>query len=222
MGTFLHINTAFATASVFLSNGQNILALKESHTQKEHASFLEPAIKELCNSAGIQLKHIDAVSVVNGPGSYTGLRVGLASAKAICYALSKRLILLNTLDVMAHALKLQSQANEPGTLFCPVIDARRNEVFTALYDNDLHIIKTYKAEIVDDIFLKLYKEKIIVLGGDGSLKVQHFLNSENFIYINPLLLNASVVFLCFSAFNKQIFSSIAYSEPFYLKPVYFK
>jgi tRNA threonylcarbamoyladenosine biosynthesis protein TsaB len=222
LATILHINTAFAAASVFLSRGESILSLKESHTQKEHASFVEPAIKEICNSSGIDLKDIDAISVVNGPGSYTGLRVGLASAKALCYALNKPLILLNTLDIMAYALKFQSNANDPDIMFCPVIDARRAEVFTALYDNNVNIIETYSAELVDEFFLQRYSDKTIIIGGDGSLKVQNLLNSENFIYINPLLLTSSIVLLCASAFDKQIFSSIAYSEPFYLKPVYFK
>jgi len=222
LGTILHINTAFSTAAVFLSNRKTILALKESHTQKEHASFVEPAIKEICKSAGIELKDIDAVSVINGPGSYTGLRVGLASAKAICYALNKRLILLNTLDVMAHALKLQWHVDDQHTLFCPVIDARRNEVFTALYDDSLEVIKSYSAEIVDESFLRLYKDQTVIIGGDGAFKVQHLSNSKNFIYINQLLINPSIVFLCANAFTRQLFSNVAYSEPFYLKPVYFK
>lgn len=222
LATILHINTAFETATVFLSLNGEIIALKESFDQKAHASFVEPAIKEVCGQSGVALKEIDAVCVVNGPGSYTGLRVGLASAKALCYALNKPLILLNTLDVMAHALKTQSKVDDPAALFCPMIDARRSEVFTALYDNNLNIIETYNAAIVDENFWSSYIEKIIILGGNGSFKAQQFLNSENFTYINPLKLNTSILHLCAGAFNRQTLSNIAYSEPFYLKPVYFK
>lgn len=222
MSKILNINTAFETASVFVSLNEEIIALKESQDQKAHASFIEPAIKVVCSLSGITLRDLDAICVVNGPGSYTGLRVGLASAKALCYALNKPLILLNTLDVMAHALQTQSALASADVLFCPMIDARRTEVFTALYDNNLNIIETYNAALVNEDFLAAYKYKMVVMGGSGSFKAKDFLNSENFIYINPLILSGSILFLCASAFHKQLFSNIAYSEPFYLKPVYFK
>ena len=195
----------------------------QSHFQKDHASFLEPAIKELCTAAKINLNAIDALSVVNGPGSYTGLRVGLSSAKAICYALAKPLILLNTLDVMAHALKLQSTVKEKNVLFCPLIDARRMEVFTALYDVDLNLIKTYSSDIINGHFLEHERRNNkIVVGGNGVVKMQKIINDENITCINQLFLSNPAITLSFKALISKKFSNIAYSEPFYLKQVYFR
>ncbi|MEO8711689.1 MAG: tRNA (adenosine(37)-N6)-threonylcarbamoyltransferase complex dimerization subunit type 1 TsaB [Parafilimonas sp.] len=223
MAIILTINTAFETASVILSFDGEIIAEEQSHSQKTHASFLEPAIKKVCSSAQVDLKMINAVSVVNGPGSYTGLRVGLASAKALCYALKKSLILLNTLDIMAYALKEQSLIKPESFLYCPLIDARRMEVFTALYDKNLTVIKTPFAEILDMHFLEKERENaIIIAGGSGSLKLEEILHSKNIVYINPLFLSKAAVILSMQAYISERFSNVAYSEPFYLKPVYFR
>lgn len=223
MAIILNINTAFETASVSLSNNNDIINKAESNSQKDHASFLEPAIKRICNDAQIDLNALDAVSVINGPGSYTGLRVGLSSAKAICYALKKPLILLNTLDVMAFALKFQSSMQMAHLLFCPLIDARRMEVYTALYNNDLKLVKEYSSEIIENSFLEFErKANIIVAGGNGSMKMQTILNDSSIVYINLLSLSKPAAFLAYKAFIAGDFSEVAYSEPFYLKPVYFR
>jgi tRNA threonylcarbamoyladenosine biosynthesis protein TsaB len=222
--TLLNINTAFEKASVNLSTGEKIMAEAESHSQKDHASFLEPAIKKICNQAEIKLNDIDAISVVNGPGSYTGLRVGLSCAKALCYALEKPLILLNTLDVMAMALKIQlGEEQQKGALFCPLIDARRNEVYTALYNYELNLLYEYKTVILSDNFLENErKSNFMVVGGSGSLKLQKISNNKNILYINPLDFTLPGVVLANEAVELKKFSEIIYSEPFYLKPVYFK
>ena len=223
MALILHINSALETASVILSSDDEIIFGAENNFQKEHASFLEPAIKRVCDAAQINLGNIDAVSVVNGPGSYTGLRVSLSSAKAFCYALKKPLILLNTLDVMACALKLQSSVKQENILFCPFIDARRMEVFTALYDYELNIVRNYSAETIDEDFLNKESEVgTIIAGGNGSLKLQKLTQRKNFTYINPLFLSKPSVILGNKAWVDQKFSDIVYSEPFYLKQVYFK
>jgi tRNA threonylcarbamoyladenosine biosynthesis protein TsaB len=223
LASILNISTAFETASVILSVGEEIIAEEQSHSQKTHASFLEPAIQKVCNSAQVNLKMIDAVSVVNGPGSYTGLRVGLASAKALCYALKKPLILLNTLDVMAYALAKQSLIKPENFLYCPLIDARRMEVFTALYDKNLSVIKAPSAEILDMHFLEKERENTsIITGGNGSMKLQEILHNELIVYINPLFLSKPAVILSRQAYISEKFSNVAYSEPFYLKPVYFR
>ena len=223
MASILNINTAFETASVILSVDGEIIAEEQSHSQKTHASFLEPAIKKVCSDAHVHLKTINAVSVVNGPGSYTGLRVGLASAKALCYALEKPLILLNTLDVMAHALAEQSLIKPEDFLYCPLIDARRMEVFTALYDKNLSVVKAQFAEILDMHFLEKERETTsIITGGSGSMKLQEILHKENIVYINPLFLSKPAVILSRQAYISEKFSNVAYSEPFYLKPVYFR
>lgn len=223
MPTILNINTAFETASVSLSTGEEIIVEAENNSQKDHASFLEPAVKKICRAAKVNLNSIDAISVINGPGSYTGLRVALSSAKALCYALKKPLVLLNTLDVMANALKLQSPLQQENILFCPLIDARRQEVYTGLYDYNLNLIKYYSAEILNNNFLQEEKNTdIIVTGGTGSLKLQEIPNNKNILYINPLKLSKPAVILANRAVILKKFSDIVYSEPFYLKPVYFR
>ncbi len=224
MALILSINTAFETASVILSAGEDILLEMQHASQKDHASFLEPAIKSVAIRAGIALKDIDAVTVVNGPGSYTGLRVGLSSAKALCYALQKPLILLNTLDVMALALKLQAQVTEDNVLYCPMIDARRMEVFTALYDKELSLIRTYSSEVLSEVFLneEIKSYFFLVIGGNGSEKFKKITNYKKIIDINPLVVSKPLIILGYKAWLEKAFSNVAYSEPFYLKPVYFK
>jgi tRNA threonylcarbamoyladenosine biosynthesis protein TsaB len=172
MGLLLNIDTAFETACVSISRSAEIVISEKSHTQKDHASFLQPAIERACATAGIHLSDIDAVAVANGPGSYTGLRVGLASAKALCYALHKPLILLNTLDILASALKDQPPHAEPNILYCPMIDARRMEVYTALYDLHLNFIQEPAAVILSRHFLEEEREiYYIIVGGNGSNKL---------------------------------------------------
>ncbi len=223
MTTILNINTAFETASVNLSVDEEILVEAENNSQKDHASFLEPAVRKICRATEVNLNSIDAISVINGPGSYTGLRVGLSSAKALCYALKKPLILLNTLDVMAMALKLQSPVQQENVLFCPLIDARRQEVYTGLYDYNLKLIKYYSAEILDNNFLlKEKKDEIIIAGGSGSLKLREISNNKNILYINSIKLSKPAVILANRAVILKKNSDIVYCEPFYLKPVYFR
>ena len=223
MSFILHINTAFETASVILSHNEEIILELQSNSQKDHASFLEPAIKTICTAAKISISSIDAISVMNGPGSYTGLRVGLSSAKALCYALKKPLILLNTLDVMALALKLQSPIVTDNILYCPLIDARRMEVFTALYTFNLQLIRDYSAEILDEKFLQYeMQESLVVAGGNGSLKLEKILHNKKIIYVNPLILSQPSLILGNKSFLNTDFVNIVYSEPFYLKQVHFK
>ena len=222
MAIILNINTAFETASVFLSRDESVISSAKNNSPKDQASFLEPAIKKICAEANVSLKQIDAVAVLNGPGSYTGLRVGLSSAKALCYTLNKPLILLNTLDVMAFALKMQYDGADKNVLFCPAIDARRMEIFTALYDFELNIVSPYDSKIIDADFLKEFRSRIIVSGGNGIVKMKQIVSNEKFIYINFLLLEKSIVILSNQAFNSEVFANIVYSEPIYLKPVYFR
>jgi tRNA threonylcarbamoyladenosine biosynthesis protein TsaB len=223
LALILNIDTAFEHACVSLSRSGEIITSEQSRQQKDHASFLQPAIKKICDAAGVPLSSVDAIAVANGPGSYTGLRVGLSSAKAICYALHKPLILLNTLDIIAYALKHSMLYSEPDVLFCPLIDARRMEVFTALYDVHLNLIKNYTPVILNEHFLEEEKEIYrVVVGGNGSFKLRSLLNTENIIYaeVNPDMKHFAV--LAHKAFVSKQFADIAYSEPFYLKSVYIR
>jgi tRNA threonylcarbamoyladenosine biosynthesis protein TsaB len=216
----LNIDSAFEQCVVALSNNEEVIAHEKSVVQKDHASFLQPAIKKICEDASITLAAIDAVSVLNGPGSYTGLRVGLASAKGICYVFQKPLILLNTLDVLAFALQQNTQSQE--TLFCPMIDARRMEVFTALYNNNLKLISGYTSVILDGTFLNNERKNKIVVGGNGSQKLKTITGFEDVIY-GALNYNINhLIKLALKSYETGNFASVAYSEPFYIKPAYVK
>lgn len=155
MSYILHINTALDNASVSLAENEHVIEERLSNSQKEHASFLQVAIAEITTIAGISLKNLSAVAVVNGPGSYTGLRVGLSGAKGICFALSIPLITINTLEWMAAAAS-QDEAD----LFCPMIDARRMEVFTAMYNHEKIEVTPPTAMILEpDSFKQIWRLK---------------------------------------------------------------
>lgn len=204
-----------------LSNNEEVIAHEKSIVQKDHASFLQLAIKKICEDALINLSAIDAVAVLNGPGSYTGLRVGLATAKGICYVLQKPLILLNTLDVLAFALQQNTQSQE--VFFCPMIDARRMEVFTALYNNNLNLIRNYTSVVLDNTFLSSERQQHqVIVGGNGSEKLKAITGFEDVTYG---ALNYSIhhlIKLALKSFKTANFASLAYSEPFYIKPAYVK
>lgn len=222
MALLLNIDSAFEECSVVLSNNEEVIAHEKSAVQKDHASFLQPAIKKICDQASIKLPDIAAVAVVNGPGSYTGLRVGLSSAKGICYALQKPLILINTLDIVAYALK-QKFKPEENTLLCPMIDARRMEVFAALYDNHLKIIKEYASVVLNASFLAGEKDNFkIIAGGDGCFKLKNLTGFENIEFETSNYTIKHFTVLAYNAYKLKSFSNLAYSEPFYLKPAYIR
>lgn len=222
MALILIIDSAFEECIVALSNNEEVIAHERSIVQKDHASFLQPAIKKILNHASVKLPLIDAVAVVNGPGSYTGLRVGLASAKGICYVSNKPLILLNTLDVLAFSLK-KNAAPQTNILICPMIDARRMEVFTALYNSQLKRVKNYTSVVLDDTFLSEEKNtNKIIAGGNGSLKLKQIAGVENIFYGNLNYALNDVAIYAYKGFQLHDFADLAYCEPFYIKPAYVK
>jgi tRNA threonylcarbamoyladenosine biosynthesis protein TsaB len=222
MSLLLNIDTATEHASVCLSNNSTILGMIESSEQKNHASFIQPAIQELMAQTGHLLKDLDAVSVTAGPGSYTGLRVGLSSAKGICFALDKPLILVNTLEVMAQSiishLQTAETAPDSSTLLCPMIDARRMEVFTALYTLSLEEIEAPYALIIDEnAFTDVKYQGNIIFSGSGYPKLQGVINhpKASFLHIqhnaSHLAIRASI------SCESGRFASLAYAEPLYVK-----
>jgi tRNA threonylcarbamoyladenosine biosynthesis protein TsaB len=224
MPLILNIDTATENAIVCLSENETILAFEENHDQKNHAAFVQPAIEKLFNTTNIKIQNIDSVAVTAGPGSYTGLRVGLASAKGLCYALRKPIILINTLDVMAKSIirEFKNQKSENiHALFCPMIDARRMEVFMALYDSQLQPLLQPSAIIIDeDSFAKELSEHSIIFAGNGSIKLKALICHKNAIF-SSIQHNASDLSeLSLKAYNKNQFSELAYCEPYYLKEFY--
>ena len=201
---------------------------RESTDQKNHASFLQPAIQRMFLQTNHTLSDIDAVAVSNGPGSYTGLRVGLSTAKGLCYALNKPLILINTLEIMAFAAmqtptyqELMKTDSPTAMLICPMIDARRMEVFTAVYNTALEDILKPCAMVLEEDSLKDYiAQNTILFCGSGVAKFllnRPFLNTipgASFYSARHLSVLAS------KAFTLGSFADLAYSEPFYIKAFY--
>ncbi|MBC7687659.1 MAG: tRNA (adenosine(37)-N6)-threonylcarbamoyltransferase complex dimerization subunit type 1 TsaB [Aquabacterium sp.] len=220
MSLILNIETS--TASAFVSLGLSGETLKAVHNeeQKDHARFLQPAIQLLLNDAGITINHIDAIAVSAGPGSYTGLRVAMASAKGLSYALKKPLISISTLEIMAFSAILENEGTSDlaSTLFCPMIDARRMEVFTALYNPALKVVMQPCAMILDNNSFAywLLKNKILFFG-NGAAKFRSFASNENAIFL-PILNNVLAMSkLTHQKYLQHNFADLAYSEPFYLK-----
>lgn len=221
MALLLHIDTATEQASVCLSRDETILGLICSSEQKNHAGFVQPAIQEMMQSSGYRLPELDAVSVTAGPGSYTGLRVGMATAKGICYALQKPLILVNTLEVMARAMLTELAAENPpapDTWLCPMIDARRMEVFTACYDLSLTEIQPPQALILKTgCFDEMLGKRPIFFGGSGHSKLKTLLNNPNALYAHSLHTAADLAVLALKCYKMERFANLAYSEPLYVK-----
>lgn len=223
MSLILHIDTASETAQACISNDGIVLHMLLNNEQKNHASFLEPAIKKIAELSGIMLSELDAVAVTEGPGSYTGLRIGMATAKGLCYALNKPLIMVNSLEIMAQEAITSTQITSPSTLFCPMIDARRMEVFTALYDISLKNILPPCAIILEvNTFESFFNSSSIVFFGSGAAKWELICRNKNafFQQIDQTLM--SFVSLSYEKFKKSDFSNIAYSEPSYIKDFYIK
>lgn len=213
MSIILNIDTAVETSSVCLAKNDKALGLKINPSQKDSAAWLHVAIKNLLQEHNLTLQQLDAIAVSEGPGSYTGLRVGLSTAKGLCYVAQKPLILINTLQMMAVAAQAEST-----DLLCPMIDARRMEVFTALFDRHLnYILPSTNLILNENSFGELLKDKTISFFGNGSAKFQQLIKHHNAMF-KPLEISALLmVSLSNEKFIKQDFANLAYSQPFYGK-----
>jgi len=213
MSLLLTIDTAVENASICLAENDTLIKLSVSAVQKEHASWIHRAIRELFTDTGYRLEDLSAIAVSNGPGSYTGLRVGLSTAKGICYALKKPLITIGTLEMMANATP-----KIPQQLICPMIDARRMEVFFALYTDALEVLKKPGSAILDKSFLaEELNQKSIVFIGNGAAKFQPFCTSANALFSQTTANAGHLIAPALKSFQEGKFADLAYAEPFYLK-----
>lgn len=216
MSLILCIDTATEYAGVCFCDEGKVIAMKERDDPKNHAAFVQSAIAEMQNASGIHVKDADAIAVTNGPGSYTGLRVGLASAKGLCYALNKPLILLNTLEVMA--LASAGNNNISDVLYCPMIDARRMEVFTAVYNSALEVVLKPCAMVLNEkSFEDLLEKNRIIFSGSGHGKFQTILHNSNALFDAVKHNMKDVATQADHALAAKNFGDIAYSAPVYLK-----
>jgi len=216
MALILNIETAVDAASVCLADGNRLLSLMKNETRKDHAAWLHPVIEDMMKKTAYKLQDLAAIAVSIGPGSYTGLRIGLATAKGLCYALQKPLITVNTLQVMANA------ATDYATdLICPMIDARRMEVFTGLFNKSLETVIEPKALVIDEkSFAEQLAKHRILFFGNGSEKFKAVCRNMNAVF-DSIPFNASnMVTLSEKQFTAKKFADLAYAEPLYLKEFY--
>lgn len=219
MCLILNIDTTSTIASVSIAKNAAILFEEINADQKNHAAFLHTSIEKIISQAAVRFKDLDAISVNNGPGSYTGIRVGLASAKGLCYALNKPLILLNALELLTmSAIEEYPESSLQNLLFCPMIDARRMEIFTAIYKADLEIILTPCSHIIsEESFSSFLSTNNVAFFGDGSSKFQQINNNPNARFIPVKMKTEIMSILSFKKFKNDDFSDISYVEPIYIK-----
>ncbi|MRI02464.1 tRNA (adenosine(37)-N6)-threonylcarbamoyltransferase complex dimerization subunit type 1 TsaB [Kriegella sp. EG-1] len=215
MATILNIETATTNCSVSVSHMGKLIAIKEHDTPNySHSEQLHLFIDEIIKEAKLSLEDFDAIAVSKGPGSYTGLRIGVSAAKGLCFALDIPLISIPTLESMAH------QTNTADLDFIiPLLDARRMEVYSEVYDNNLKLLRKTNAEIIDSKSFSEYAIKgKVVLVGSGAEKCKDVLEHTNFSYKIDIVPSAKQ--MCRLAYEKFVvsdFENVAYFEPFYLK-----
>lgn len=215
----LLIETATPVCSVALSS-QNGVFVRESHGQRSHSELITIFIEEVVAEAGMVLDQLDAVAVSMGPGSYTGLRIGVSTAKGICYALDKPLIAIDTLQSMAAGMAEKSHSKNENVLLCPMIDARRMEVYAALFDSTADRRSETDAHIVDEAsFANELENNTIVFFGDGAQKCKTALaHRPNAVFIEDFFPSAvHMGGLAKAHYLSGKFENTAYFEPFYLK-----
>jgi tRNA threonylcarbamoyladenosine biosynthesis protein TsaB len=228
MALILNIDTALDMAYVSLAENENGLRYAINETTKDHATWIQSAISSLFKDSGKKINDLSAVGVSIGPGSYTGLRIGLSTAKGLCFALKLPLITINTLEIMAFSAiqDIPKKGPGPGTgdlLICPMIDARRMEIFTAVYNSSLAEIYKPHSRILDALtFDELLRRQKMLFLGNGSIKFQQVCQNANAIFkklaLNPFTLSA----LTYKNFIGNNFATLAYAEPLYLKEFFTK
>ena len=217
----LCLETSTRSCSVALGKDGKILALKESVDEKySHSENLTLYIESVCKQASAKLRNVDAIAVSQGPGSFTGLRIGVSTAKGLCYSLDKPLIAINSLQAMAlGCINLKPGTSNQKHLYCPMIDARRMEVYCAVYDEHLKDIRTTSADIIDEkSFADLLAKNKMIFFGDGAEKCKSILAHSNAIFVDGINPSAQHMLpLAEKYFSEKKFEDVAYFEPFYLK-----
>ena len=216
------LETATNICSVALCDDAGVISMRQNSELKSHASMLTVFIDELLREYGIRAKDLEAIAVSKGPGSYTGLRIGVSVAKGIAYAASIPLIGVDTTLSMFWGLsgtQYYSSGNEVSYLYCPMLDARRMEIYYALYDSDGNTVKEISAEVIDEnSFNNIPVSKRIIFFGDGAVKCKEIIKRNNTFFVDDFKISASYMFIPASkALKTHDYEDIAYFEPFYLK-----
>lgn len=221
----LYIETATDICSVAVSEGEKLLALVESGQERSHATLLSRFMREAMKKAGLDLNQVDAIAVSKGPGSYTGLRIGVSTAKGLAYALEKPLLSCGTILSMAHAAikhpEIQNLISTYGDtlLLCPMLDARRMEVYTAFFTPGCDYKKEVTADIIDeDSYKDLLENHHICFFGNGAAKCSAFITGPKAHFIDGLNpTSEAMISPVLDKYRNSEFEDVAYFEPFYLK-----
>lgn len=213
----LHIETSVKTCSVAISNQGRLIDTIESHPDGfEHSESLNIFIESILSKNGITLSDLVAISVGSGPGSYTGLRIGTATAKGFCYALNIPMIAIDSLSIMMNKFA-QKYQTDLFDYYIPMIDARRMEVYDAIYDSDLNLISKPTARIIEENSFQQLSGKILLFG-EGADKLNN-VNFKNDVTIQPNF-KTSASGMCrevYEKFQAKDFEDLAYFSPIYLK-----
>ncbi len=217
MALILSLETATKVCSVALHENGNLLAIKEVNADYSHSENLTLFIQEVLLLANKSFNQIDAVAISKGPGSYTGLRIGVSSAKGLCYGLEIPLIAVETLQSMSSVAQQKIGGFE--ATYLPMIDARRMEVFCAAYDAEGNLSRTTTAEIVDDTSFTDLLNQTVYFFGDGAAKCKTALaDKENFKFIPDIFPTANTLGeIAYLKFMANQIEDLAYFEPYYLK-----
>lgn len=214
MSYILNIETATTNCSVSLSKEGETFILKEDYGNGySHAEKLHVYIEDVLNQAKLTLKDIDAIAISKGPGSYTGLRIGVSTAKGLCFAADKPLISIATLEALAHQVKADNG------VIIPMLDARRMEVYSAIFDANYKEIRETRAQVLEETSFSSYLEQgKVYFVGNGVEKTKTLINHPNAIFIEGKLPSANEMSsLAYNKHKKDDIEDVAYFEPYYLK-----
>lgn len=216
----LCIETATTVCSVALCDDRRVISVHEAEPGSSHASMLTVLIRRLLNETSVKARQLEAVSVSKGPGSYTGLRIGVSVAKGIAYGAGIHLIGINTLTAMCQGfLALNPLPAGSDSTLCPMIDARRMEVYNALFNPEGEMIRETTADIIDG---KSFSEQLsagnVIFFGNGADKCKNLIKHSNAVFVSGFTLSASYLHIpSVKAFEEKRFEDVAYFEPYYLK-----
>lgn len=218
MACILNIETSTTVCSVALAVDGTVVFDKVSFNGPSHAALTGVYVEEALHELKSRSLHLDAVAVSSGPGSYTGLRIGVSVAKGLCFGLGIPLIGIHSLDIMASAAISRQNSNED-VLYCAMLDARRMEVYAAFYDKLLQPIRPASADIItEESYANYLSARKVCFFGNGSTKCKPVLTSQNALFLDDIHpLASEMAPLAEKAFLNKQFEDVAYFEPFYLK-----
>jgi len=214
LALILNIETATTNCSVSVSkNGKTLFLKEDNNSNYSHAESLHVFIDTVLKESNTTLDALDAIAVSKGPGSYTGLRIGVSAAKGLCFALNKPLISTSTLEALAYQVKPESGC------IVPMLDARRMEVYSAIFDENHHLVRETQAQILDEHSFEDYLQQLkVYFVGNGVEKAKEIITHTNAVFIDGKLPSANEMsMLAYNKYKISDFEDVAYFEPYYLK-----